>query len=525
MPLLGSAKAMSGSSKTTRASGASATRARPPPAPGPPAGPAGPAFRIAPHNDKYLRIAIRRLARMRGQPIFGNARDVRTLFDRCRDRQARRILVEVQAGRDVDFHEFLPPDLLGPLPTRESLRASKAFRALQKLDGLAEVKAKVDELVELAIKNVDLELREEQPVGLLLNHVFIGNPGTGKTTVAKLYGQILCDLGLLSKGEFISKTPSDFIGDALGQAEKKTRDIIASARGCVLLIDEAYLLAGGSGQPGAAGNDPYKASVVDTLVEQIQSKPGDDIAVILAGYKKEIEHMFTTVNPGLARRFPIGNWFVFADYDDQALMRILRSTAEAHGFRIAPEVAEQALEPLRKARFRPRFGNAGDVVSLLSKAESACVKRTWAGDKNLKVADFFDEDEFRERERRNAGDSSTIDELFKDLVACESVVELARVWESTIQFCKANNDNPANFLELNLLFVGAPGTGKTTVARKMGQLLSRLGVLPFDDVIEKSASDLMTGYVGQAGKTTRAVFEQVSFGLMEYVMYCGFNSF
>lgn len=143
---------------------------------------------------------------------------------------------------------------------------------------------------------------------------------TGKTTVAKLFAGILTDLGLLSKGEVVLKTASDFVGSVIGESEAKTRAILKSAEGCVLVIDEAYSLGGGggAGQGGGGGlnsvQDPFRSAVVDTLVEQVQNVPGEDRCVLLLGYKAEMENFMRTANPGLARRFALDNAFIFEDY-------------------------------------------------------------------------------------------------------------------------------------------------------------------------------------------------------------------
>ena len=144
-----------------------------------------------------------------------------------------------------------------------------------------------------------------------------------KTThdlINRIYGRILADLGLLSKGEVILKCASDFVGDALGVSEKTTQAILKSAEGCVLVIDEAYSLYSG-GSTGSGSNDPYKTAVIDTIVEKVQAKPGADIAVVMIGYQKEMEIMMSNVNPGLSRRFQIDEAFHFPDFDDAALLR------------------------------------------------------------------------------------------------------------------------------------------------------------------------------------------------------------
>lgn len=135
--------------------------------------------------------------------------------------------------------------------------------------------------------------------------------------MAKLFAGILTDLGLLSKGEVVLKTASDFIGSVLGESEKKTRAILKTAEGCVLVIDEAYSLdvGGQIGEGGGgSGRDPYRAAVVDTLVEQVQNVPGEDRCVLLLGYQAEMETFMRNSNPGLARRFALDNAFVFEDY-------------------------------------------------------------------------------------------------------------------------------------------------------------------------------------------------------------------
>jgi SpoVK/Ycf46/Vps4 family AAA+-type ATPase len=108
------------------------------------------------------------------------------------------------------------------------------------MEGLSEVKESVRQLLEVVIQNADRDDDEKPLLHVALNRIFVGNPGTGKTTVAKLYARILADLGLLSKGEVIVKNPSDFKGAVLGNSEAQTRAILESAMGSVLVIDEAY---------------------------------------------------------------------------------------------------------------------------------------------------------------------------------------------------------------------------------------------------------------------------------------------
>lgn len=455
-------------------------------------------------DPKFIRIAIRRLGHLRGTTGFGNARAVRNLFNSSHRRLTERIISLRSRGQTPNIHLFERDDLLGPRATKTAMENCAAWCELEKLEGLTEVKESLTNLMDLVVENADREDEEKPLLEISLNRVFLGNPGTGKTTVAKLYARILSDLGLLSKGEVILKNASDFVGDARGKSETTTRSILEQASGSVLVIDEAYGLFSETGN----GNEPYREAVINTLVEQIQGVPGEDRAVVLLGYKEEMERMLAKCNPGLARRFQLENAFIFTDYDDDALTRILIDKVQSSGLKISPSAAIFAVSRLAKARAGPHFGNAGAVGNLLSDAKLRMMARLQDA---RRMGNFPDSDTLIEKDFVPEGwTDEPIDpaQLLSSLVGCDAIRDKLEEYCSIAKYNKSEGCDIKDNMSFNFIFTGSPGTGKTTVARLMGKMFCSLGLIPCDEVVELSASDLITGYVGQAGKATREKFEK-----------------
>ena len=318
------------------------------------------------------------------------------------------------------------------------------------------------------------------------------------------------------------KNPSDFVGGALGQSEQNTKGILKASEGKVLVIDEAYGLDPGGrvgGQP-----DPYKTAVIDTIVAEVQNTSGEDRCVLLLGYKEQMEEMMNNCNPGLARRFRLSDAFHFYDFNNEELGRVLDLKIQKQGLEATDEAKKVAIEVLARERDRPNFGNAGAVENLLSRAKELEQKRRSSAeaisiDPNIiLLPQDFDKDYDR-------GDrpEASCRELFADIVGCDKLIEQLEKYPKIAKNMRARGIDPRTQIPLNFLFKGPPGklvrrkkkfshhlsnlslgTGKTTVARKMGQLFYQMGIISTNECVDCSASDLVGQYVGQTGPKTQS---------------------
>ncbi len=390
---------------------------------------------------------------------------------------------------------------------------------LKKLDaliGLTEIKAKVREHAQYI---QFLQLRKEKGFaekdGINVHSVFIGNPGTGKTTVAKMMGRLYKKMGLLTKGHVHEVDRTDLVGEYIGQTAPKVKDAIEMARGGVLFIDEAYALA-----RSTEDSKDFGREVIEILVKELSNGPGD-LAIIVAGYPKEMK-TFLDSNPGLRSRFKLT--FEFPDYLPQELSQIAGYATREKEVMLAKE-AKDLIDELITEAFRSRdraFGNARFVHDLIDKAKIQLGLRLMAHPEvrnwepeALKVILREDVEKVSVARKRVLPhipvDEALLHQALHELDSLIGMQNVKKDIRELVHLVRYNRETGRDVLGrffLHTVFVGNPGTGKTTVARILTKIYKSLGVLERGHMIETDRQGLVAGFIGQTAiKTAERVDE------------------
>lgn len=346
--------------------------------------------------------------------------------------------------------------------------------------------------------------------------VFLGNPGTGKTTIARVIAGLYQRLGILKTDKVVETDRSGLVAAYIGQTAIKTRAVVESALGGVLFIDEAYALA-------RAGSQDFGREAIETLLKMMEDHR-DDLVVIVAGYTEEMDD-FINANPRLASRF--NRYINFPDYTPAELLKIFLNFCAKHSY-VLSESTHRGLQTIFSREIqvqRERFSNARYVRNLFEKVIEAQAQRVFAmtnaSKEDLQAILPVDvESGLGEPLPADDGMSSNYENILKrlnNLVGLRHVKQQVQRLFAFVRLqrarAKAGRKVPTGFSQ-HLVFTGNPGTGKTAVARIVADLYCSLGIIPSNHIVEVDRSGLVAGYVGQSAIKTLEVLESALGGVL-----------
>ena len=441
---------------------------------------------------------------------YSQGRFLYELFQEAKKRQAMRFAENCyQVQRNEDYHCFQALDL-----KERDLDEEKLKQLLDELDsmiGLENVKRNVKDMVNTALLNRQRIENDEKPIGFeFMNMLFLGPPGTGKTTVVDLIAKIYHCLGILKKDTVVYTSKDDLESKYVGDTSQRTQAKINEAVGGTLFIDEAYSLYCKKDEQGNNGKD-----IINTLVKNIGIH-SRDLLVIMAGYPEDMEKLMT-MNDGLPRRFP--NKINFTEYSVDELTQIFYYKVKKEELEIEDNL-ECLVRTLLKERCKSKsFGNAGGVGNVLSdviKHMSERLNKQYmkSGKCRFKIVEqditALIENGYKEE---------TLEDLLGELNSMIGLEEVKRHVNKKIEMLngvkKLGNQSKVEISSNNMLFCGRPGTGKTTVAKLIVRIYQKLGLVKYGNVFKECRGrDLIAEYVGQTAANVRQALKEAEGGIL-----------
>jgi SpoVK/Ycf46/Vps4 family AAA+-type ATPase len=411
-------------------------------------------------------------------------------------------LAEPEPIRKITAAEVSPPRLATPLKPLD-----EAIGKIDRLIGLGEVKEHVHNMVTTVKFAAKVAAAgAEIPFGLHL--AFLGDPGTGKTTVAKLYAEIYKELGLLSNGQTVEVTRADLVAKYVGQTAPMVRAAVDRAMGGVLFIDEAHSLFSSSGHD-------FGHEALSELVKLMEERRGQ-FALILAGYTSEMTRLLGS-DPGLNSR--INKKVLFANYSAEELLGILKSICADSKLVLSEGACQAVLKHLQRTDTAGQNGNGRYARTLFEKMCERLAQRVMAGsERSIEQLTTFEADDVP----GFVGERPTPISLEESLAKLDALTGLAEVKAKVRALVNLLRANAAMELAgkrpvpatLDLAFTGDPGTGKTTVALIVSQIYQALGILSSGHLVTANRASLVGEYIGQTAPKVKAKIDESMGGVL-----------
>jgi SpoVK/Ycf46/Vps4 family AAA+-type ATPase len=445
---------------------------------------------------------------------FANGRTVRNLFENSIKEIGSRLSLRPKEERTPDvLRTILPEDI--PFVVNKEQSVEEILEELNSLVGMESLKKEILELLNYVKVQKKREATENKIMDLAIHLVLTGNPGTGKTTVARILGKLFKSIGILPNDKVVEVDKAGLVGQYVGSTPKKVHSVVDSAIGGVLFVDEAYTLTPEN------GTDTFSQEAIDTLMKRMEDDRGKFI-VMAAGYKKEMER-FLGANPGLKSRF--NRSFHFEDYNPNELQDIFLGVARKKGYQLEDGTISM-LQKICKEMYDKRvatFGNGRDIRNLFERSiqnQSTRLSREYANTdpedskvySTLKAVDLSPDDTTRSTEK-------TLEENLQTLNSLIGLASVKQEINSLINYLKieslrAEAGSSKNALSLHFVFTGNPGTGKTTVARIVADIFRGLGLLSKGHLVETDRSGLVGEYLGQTAPKTQGMINSAMGGVL-----------
>ncbi|WP_233515764.1 AAA family ATPase [Nocardiopsis sp. L17-MgMaSL7] len=433
-----------------------------------------------------------------------------TVSDNKGDERVQVQVTGEQSAEEQPTHSDEPEDEVRPL--------DGLLSELDGMVGLEGVKKEVRSLVNFQKVNAKREAAGLPALNVSRHLVFSGPPGTGKTTVARLYGEILRSLGALEKGQFLEVARQDLVAEHLGGTSTKVTEAVERARGGVLFVDEAYALSRSFG----TGSD-FGQEAIDTLIKLMEDLR-EEVVIVFAGYSSEMR-TFLDANPGLRSR--VARTIEFENYSPEQLTTIFENMAPKQGYELGEGVRDLLVRHFQKQKRDETFGNGREARRMFEEVVQAQATRiVESGDVGVDELSLILPADLegvvdsglsaRVGGPRDADQTQQLMTRLENMVGLSGVKREVADLTSLISATRRRQEAglAADMPSQHLVFSGPPGTGKTTVARLYGQLLAALGVLAQGQVVEAARADLVGSFVGQTAQRTKDVFERARGGVL-----------